>query len=103
MVCIYITHILNFVTSDSFRGDGTHLCQYCNGSYPGLLFEGLNDAMAERLTPLCVSRSEDWVKDTADKLGILVGRIPAAASHPSWQVRVALVDWASLLLLKCSR
>ncbi|XP_004867847.1 TELO2-interacting protein 1 homolog isoform X1 [Heterocephalus glaber] len=69
----------------------------------------LSKAQAEpvvehRIAELMVHREGDWVKNTSDKLVILIKKIIECVSvHPHWKVRLELVDLVEALLLKCSQ
>ncbi|CAH1239329.1 TTI1 [Branchiostoma lanceolatum] len=58
--------------------------------------------VSERLRSLQVRRTKDWCSGTADKLKVLVQRI-GGVTHPNWRVRLALVDFADRLLMKCTK
>ncbi|XP_069844423.1 TELO2-interacting protein 1 homolog [Dipodomys merriami] len=61
-------------------------------------------AVEHRVAELMVHREEVWVKNTSDKLGILIKKIIESVSvHPHWKVRLELVDLVENLLLKCSQ
>ncbi|XP_020028084.1 TELO2-interacting protein 1 homolog isoform X2 [Castor canadensis] len=57
-----------------------------------------------RVAELMVHREADWVKNTSDKLAILIRKIIECVSvHPHWKVRLELVELVETLLLKCSQ
>ncbi|KAM4842704.1 LOW QUALITY PROTEIN: TELO2-interacting protein 1 homolog [Thomomys bottae] len=57
-----------------------------------------------RVAELLVHRDEVWVKNTSDKLGILIKTIiESVSAHPHWKVRLELVGLVENLLLKCSQ
>ncbi|KAG3263249.1 TELO2-interacting protein 1 homolog [Ictidomys tridecemlineatus] len=61
-------------------------------------------AVGQRVTELMVHREADWVKNTGDKLAILIKKITEYVSvHPHWKVRLELVELVEVLLLKCSQ
>ena len=61
-------------------------------------------AVEHRVAELMVHREANWVKNTGDKLTILIKKITECISvHPHWKVRLELIDFVEALLLKCSR
>ncbi|XP_043334683.1 TELO2-interacting protein 1 homolog [Cervus canadensis] len=61
-------------------------------------------AVERRVAELMVHREANWVKNTGDKLTILIKKITECiAVHPHWKVRLELIDFVEALLLKCSR
>ncbi|XP_077025118.1 TELO2-interacting protein 1 homolog isoform X2 [Tamandua tetradactyla] len=57
-----------------------------------------------RVAELIVHREADWVKNTGDKLAILIKKIIECVSvHPHWKVRLELVELVEVLLLKCNQ
>ncbi|XP_008054707.1 TELO2-interacting protein 1 homolog [Carlito syrichta] len=57
-----------------------------------------------RVADLMVHREADWVKNTGDKLTILIKKIIECVSvHPHWKVRLGLVELVEDLLVKCSQ
>uniref|UniRef100_A0A8D2DIJ4 TELO2-interacting protein 1 homolog n=1 Tax=Sciurus vulgaris TaxID=55149 RepID=A0A8D2DIJ4_SCIVU len=61
-------------------------------------------AVEHRVAELMVHREADWVKNTGDKLAILIKKITECVSvHPHWKVRLELVELVEALLLKCSQ
>ncbi|XP_032206592.1 TELO2-interacting protein 1 homolog isoform X2 [Mustela erminea] len=57
-----------------------------------------------RVAELMVHREAKWVKNTSDKLTILIKKITECVSiHPHWKVRLALTELIEALLLKCSQ
>lgn len=61
-------------------------------------------AVEHRIAELMVHREEEWVKNTGDKLVILIKKIiECILVHPHWKVRLELVDLVENLLLKCSQ
>lgn len=61
-------------------------------------------AVEHRVAELMVHREADWVKNTGDKLTILIKKIIDCVSvHPHWKVRLELVELVEDLLLKCSQ
>ena len=61
-------------------------------------------AVERRVAELMVHREANWVKNTGDKLTILIKKITECVSvHPHWKVRLELIDFIEALLLKCSR
>uniref|UniRef100_U3D1A0 TELO2-interacting protein 1 homolog n=1 Tax=Callithrix jacchus TaxID=9483 RepID=U3D1A0_CALJA len=61
-------------------------------------------AVEHRVAELMVHREADWVKNTGDKLTILIKKIIECVSvHPHWKVRLELVELVEDLLLKCSQ
>nr|XP_012310460.1 TELO2-interacting protein 1 homolog [Aotus nancymaae]XP_012310461.1 TELO2-interacting protein 1 homolog [Aotus nancymaae]XP_012310462.1 TELO2-interacting protein 1 homolog [Aotus nancymaae] len=61
-------------------------------------------AVEHRVAELMVHREADWVKNTGDKLTILIKKITECVSvHPHWKVRLELVELVEDLLLKCSQ
>lgn len=62
------------------------------------------DSKPVQIAQLLVHRHPSWVKDTGDKLSIILHRIVECVSiDPHWKVRLELVELARHLLLKCSR
>lgn len=59
------------------------------------------DAGNGKLQDLIVTRDSEWIKNTSDKLGILVQQV-GTIKHSSWRVRLSLLDWAHNLLTNCS-
>lgn len=61
-------------------------------------------AVEHRVAELMVHREADWVKNTSDKLTILIKKIIECVSvHPHWKVRLELIDLVEALLVKCSQ
>ncbi|XP_003787632.1 TELO2-interacting protein 1 homolog [Otolemur garnettii] len=61
-------------------------------------------AVENRVAELMVHREADWVKNTGDKLTILIKKITECVSvHPHWKVRLELVRLVEDLLLRCSQ
>ncbi|XP_036085317.1 TELO2-interacting protein 1 homolog isoform X3 [Rousettus aegyptiacus] len=61
-------------------------------------------AVEHRVAKLIVHREADWVKNTGDKLNILIKKIIECVSvHPHWKVRLELIELVEFLLLKCSQ
>ncbi|XP_045384558.1 TELO2-interacting protein 1 homolog isoform X1 [Lemur catta] len=61
-------------------------------------------AVEHRVAELMVHREADWVKNTGDKLTILIKKIIECVSvHPHWKVRLELVGLVEDLLLRCSQ
>ncbi|XP_053429653.1 TELO2-interacting protein 1 homolog isoform X1 [Nycticebus coucang] len=61
-------------------------------------------AVENRVAELMVHREADWVKNTCDKLTILIKKITECVSvHPHWKVRLELVRLVEDLLLRCSQ
>ncbi|XP_055400988.1 TELO2-interacting protein 1 homolog isoform X2 [Bubalus kerabau] len=61
-------------------------------------------AVEHRVAELMVHRGASWVKNTGDKLTILIKKITECISvHPHWKVRLKLIDFVEALLLKCSQ
>ncbi|XP_007932847.1 TELO2-interacting protein 1 homolog [Orycteropus afer afer] len=61
-------------------------------------------AVEQRIAELMTHREADWVKNTGDKLAILIKKITECVSvHPHWKVRLELVQLVEALLLKCSQ
>ncbi|KAG8517828.1 TELO2-interacting protein 1 [Galemys pyrenaicus] len=61
-------------------------------------------AVEQRVAELMVHREADWVKNTGDKLTILIKKIIECVSvHPHWRVRLELIALVETLLLKCSQ
>ncbi|XP_063576523.1 TELO2-interacting protein 1 homolog isoform X1 [Pongo abelii] len=61
-------------------------------------------AVEHRVAELMIYREADWVKNTGDKLTILIKKIIECVSvHPHWKVRLELVELVEDLLLKCSQ
>ena len=58
------------------------------------------NAKAEK--SLGVKKDKDWYSNTASKLKILIERISSVASHSSWKVRLALLEFTDTLLKNCS-
>ncbi|XP_047601289.1 TELO2-interacting protein 1 homolog isoform X1 [Lutra lutra] len=57
-----------------------------------------------RVAELMVHREAKWVKNTSDKLTVLIKKITECVSmHPHWKVRLALTELVEALLLKCSQ
>ena len=56
-----------------------------------------------KMRDLMVKRTEEWVRNPAEKLMVLTERIKAVASHSNWRVRMAMCDWATELLTHCQR
>lgn len=61
-------------------------------------------AAEHRVAELMVHREASWVKNTGDKLTVLIKKITECVSvHPHWKVRLELIDLVEALLLKCSQ
>ncbi|KAM9590071.1 TELO2-interacting protein 1 homolog [Trichechus inunguis] len=61
-------------------------------------------AVEQRVAELMIHRTADWVKNTGDKLTILIKKIIECVSvHPHWKVRLELVELVEALLLKCNQ
>ncbi|NP_001127219.1 TELO2-interacting protein 1 homolog [Pongo abelii] len=61
-------------------------------------------AVEHRVAELMIYREADWVKNTGDKLTILIKKIiECVPVHPHWKVRLELVELVEDLLLKCSQ
>ncbi|KAM9250147.1 TELO2-interacting protein 1 homolog isoform 1-T1 [Dugong dugon] len=61
-------------------------------------------AVEWRVAELMIHRTADWVKNTGDKLTILIKKIIECVSvHPHWKVRLELVELVEALLLKCNQ
>lgn len=60
------------------------------------------DAGSGKLQDLIVTRDPEWIKNTSDKLAILVRQVGSIKQHSSWRVRLALLDWAHTLLTNCN-
>ncbi|XP_006881579.1 PREDICTED: TELO2-interacting protein 1 homolog [Elephantulus edwardii] len=61
-------------------------------------------AVEKRLAELMIHREPDWVKNTGNKLTILIKKIVECVSvHPHWKVRLELVELVEALLCKCSQ
>ncbi|XP_045430634.1 TELO2-interacting protein 1 homolog isoform X2 [Pipistrellus kuhlii] len=61
-------------------------------------------SVEDRVAKLMVHREADWVKNTGDKLAILIKKIIECASvHPHWKVRLELIELVEALLWKCSQ
>ncbi|XP_012610445.2 TELO2-interacting protein 1 homolog isoform X2 [Microcebus murinus] len=61
-------------------------------------------AVEHRVAELMVHREANWVKNTGDKLTILIKKIIECVSvHPHWKVRLELVGLVEELLLRCSQ
>ncbi|XP_073736547.1 TELO2-interacting protein 1 homolog isoform X2 [Callorhinus ursinus] len=57
-----------------------------------------------RVAALMVHREAKWVKNTSDKLTLLLKKIVECVSvHPHWKVRLALIELVEALLLKCGQ
>lgn len=57
-----------------------------------------------RVAALMIHREADWVKSTGDKLAIFIKKIIDCVSvHPHWKVRLELVEFVEILLLKCTQ
>lgn len=57
-----------------------------------------------RVAELMVHREAKWVKNTSDKLTVLIKKITECVCiHPHWKVRLALTELIEALLLKCSQ
>ncbi|XP_045837587.1 TELO2-interacting protein 1 homolog [Meles meles] len=57
-----------------------------------------------RVAELMVHREAKWVKNTSDKLTVLIKKITECVStHPHWKVRLTLTELVEALLLKCSQ
>lgn len=57
-----------------------------------------------KVAALMIHRDADWVKSTGDKLAILIKKIIDCVSvHPHWKVRLELVEFVEVLLLKCTQ
>lgn len=55
-----------------------------------------------KMEQLVVNKDKGWYTNTASKFEILLQRISCLATHSSWKVRLALLDFSELLLVKCS-
>ena len=51
---------------------------------------------------LQVKMDKEWYSNTSAKLKILIERVSSVAAHPSWKVRLALLEFADILLKNCS-
>ena len=51
---------------------------------------------------LTVKRNNEWVKETVDKLKLLIDKIAKVLYNDSWQVRLSMVKFAELLLMNCT-
>ncbi|XP_023984079.1 TELO2-interacting protein 1 homolog [Physeter macrocephalus] len=61
-------------------------------------------AVEHRVAELLVHREANWVKNTGDRLTVLIKKIIECVSvHPHWKVRLELIDFVEALLLKCSQ
>ncbi|XP_036899933.1 TELO2-interacting protein 1 homolog isoform X2 [Sturnira hondurensis] len=61
-------------------------------------------AVEHRVAELMVHREANWVKNTGDKLTVLIKKVTEWVSgHPHWKVRLELIELIEALLLKCSR
>ncbi|XP_004687008.1 PREDICTED: TELO2-interacting protein 1 homolog [Condylura cristata] len=61
-------------------------------------------AVEQRVAELMVRREAEWVKNTSDKLTILIKKIIECVSiHTHWRVRLELIELVEALLLKCSQ
>ncbi|XP_066869225.1 TELO2-interacting protein 1 homolog isoform X3 [Kogia breviceps] len=61
-------------------------------------------AVEHRVAELLVHREASWVKNTGDRLTVLIKKIIECVSvHPHWKVRLELIDFVEALLLKCSQ
>ncbi|XP_037020545.2 TELO2-interacting protein 1 homolog isoform X2 [Artibeus jamaicensis] len=61
-------------------------------------------AVEHRVAELMVHREADWVKNTGDKLTVLIEKVTEWVSvHPHWKVRLELIELVEALLLKCSQ
>nr|XP_003467697.1 TELO2-interacting protein 1 homolog isoform X1 [Cavia porcellus] len=61
-------------------------------------------AVEQRIAELMVHREGEWVKNTGDKLAILIKKIiECVLVHPHWKVRLELVGLVEDLLLKCNQ
>ncbi|XP_039720245.1 TELO2-interacting protein 1 homolog [Pteropus medius] len=61
-------------------------------------------AVEHRVAKLIVHREADWVKNTGNKLSILIKKIIECVSvHPHWKVRLELIELVEALLFKCSQ
>ncbi|XP_057559224.1 TELO2-interacting protein 1 homolog isoform X3 [Hippopotamus amphibius kiboko] len=61
-------------------------------------------AVEHRVAELMVHREASWVKNTSDKLTVLIKKIIECVSvHPHWKVRLELIHFVEALLLKCSQ
>nr|XP_035957465.1 TELO2-interacting protein 1 homolog isoform X4 [Halichoerus grypus] len=61
-------------------------------------------AVEHRVAELMVHREAKWVKNTSDKLTLLLKKIIECVSvHPHWKVRLALIELIEALLLKCGQ
>ncbi|XP_077998436.1 TELO2-interacting protein 1 homolog isoform X2 [Glandiceps talaboti] len=52
---------------------------------------------------LRVRRTTDWVKNTGQKLNILISKMVILRSNSSWKIRLAMMEFAESLLLHCTR
>jgi len=52
---------------------------------------------------LLVTRTKDWVESVAEKMKLLTEKIVKVADDADWRVRLAMVELAENLLLKCTR
>ncbi|XP_004272880.1 TELO2-interacting protein 1 homolog isoform X1 [Orcinus orca] len=61
-------------------------------------------AVEHRVAELLVHREANWVKNTGDRLTVLIKKITECVSvHPHWKVRLEVIDFVEALLLKCSQ
>ncbi|KAM9057597.1 TELO2-interacting protein 1 homolog isoform 1-T2 [Megaptera novaeangliae] len=61
-------------------------------------------AVEHRVAELLVHREANWVKNTGDRLTVLIKKIIECVSvYPHWKVRLELIDFVEALLLKCSQ
>lgn len=57
-----------------------------------------------RIGQLVVHRTQDWVKNTAGKLSVLLKKIISCTSaHQHWRVRLEMVQLNDHLLTRCSQ
>ncbi|KAK7884809.1 hypothetical protein WMY93_027932 [Mugilogobius chulae] len=63
-----------------------------------------SNAELGRVGQLLVHRTEEWVKNTAARLCVILKKIVSCtSSHQHWRVRLSLVELADLLLKRCGQ
>ncbi|KAK6177026.1 hypothetical protein SNE40_015216 [Patella caerulea] len=86
------TRITSLVMSD----EAADITETKNGSLK-------TNEVDEKIRGLMIKRNKDWLTSTSSKLLILIKQITTVKTHSNWRVRLALVEWADLLLKKCCK
>lgn len=55
----------------------------------------------DKIQSLKVNRTDDWFRDTASKLKIVMERMKIISVHPNWKVRLSLVKFCDKVFTNC--